>query len=124
MTKPMANLTMTTSTMATTMTNSKQSEWVDERAIKVARVRRLTDPLGAAGYRDPRARIGIESRYRRGLFVVVISVYLAMVGALIVQDQRADTPNALAQTSASGIQVVSTDNLEPDSRPHTRTRSS
>jgi hypothetical protein len=108
----------------TTMTNGTQSDWADERAIKVARVRRLTDPLGAAGYRDPRGRIAIEARYRRGLFVVVISLYLAMVGALMVQDQRDDTSNALTQSPAVSVQVVSAGDLEPASRPHVRTRSS
>lgn len=92
---------------------------LDLRAIKVARVRRLTDPLGAAGFRSTRDRVGRESRVRSWLFAVVVGSYLAITGGLIITDQLHEAP--IPETSSSVVSVV---RLKPDPAPHTRTKSS
>lgn len=102
------------------MTTSCRSESRrDRQAIKVARIYRMTDPLGAAGFRDPRARIQLEARARRGLFAVVVSIYLAITGAFVLGERLQDNPPPVSvsvQTEAGQMAV--------NPAPHTTTTSS
>lgn len=92
----------------------------NRQAIKVARIYRMTDPLGAAGFRDPRARIRVEARMRRGLFAVAVSMYLAITGAFVLGERLHDTPPSAVSVSVP----AETGQLVVKSVPHTRTKSS
>jgi hypothetical protein len=84
-----------------TITEHSRTE-SERRAVKVARARRLTDPLGAAGQRHPAARIAREGKARRALFASSIAGFLLIGGAIAKADQAAPADHDVtAPTSGS-----------------------
>jgi hypothetical protein len=65
-------------TMIEPVTNTEQ-----RLAQKRLQVRQLTDPLGAMGFRHPRARLEREGRARRFTFVAAIAAFFAAFGAIV-----------------------------------------
>jgi len=117
----------------------------DQRALqqKAVRVHALSDPLGAAGFRDSRTRIQREGHIRRLAAVGAIASFVASLG-LIIWNVPQSTPagESASQThrtvinadsAASQRQSTSLGALPPGLRQvpttvpvvsHTRTRSS
>lgn len=113
-----------TSTQKTTTDGAYQ--WRPARAEqKAIRVRQLTDPLGAWGFRRPGARIRRETGTRRIVIGTLVAIYFAIVGALYVNQPVHEEPvaSSAANTSTTNrnwsLQVA-----EQDSDSHSNTRSS
>ena len=84
-----------------TMTEHSLSE-AERRAVKAAHVRRLTDPLAAAGQRHPAGRIAREGKARRALFASSIAGFVLIGGAIAKADQGAPADQGVtASTSAT-----------------------
>jgi uncharacterized membrane protein len=91
---------------------------VETLPAKAARARRLTDPLGAWGFRRPRARIERERRLREAVLAALVALYLAIVGALYV-NQPAHPPATAGTSEARTVRIERT-----TVNAHTTTRES
>lgn len=78
------------------------------RGRKVVRVRRLVDPLGALGHRDPRPRLEREGRARRALFAGAFAAFAGYLGLVAAAPRSPAAPPAAADPSlpAAGGRVV------------------
>lgn len=70
-----------------------------QSARKAAQARALVDPLGAKGYRQPRARIGRETRAKRWVFGASVGAFILSLGAIMGIGQRG---NAEADANTTG----------------------
>jgi hypothetical protein len=66
---------------------------------KLVRVRALTDPLGALGYRQTRQRIEREERARRTIFVAVLTAFVALLGLISRTPGPTSVSSGLATTN-------------------------
>jgi len=78
----------------------------ERRAVKAARVRRLTDPLGAAGQRRPAGRIAREGKARRALFASSIAGFLIIGGAIARTSQPGTDPLAAQPAALTGQATI------------------
>lgn len=114
----------------------------DQRTLqqKAVRVHALSDPLGAAGFRQSRTRIQREGRARRLAAVAALASFVASLGLIVWNvpqstpaGESAASPNQTIITAESQRQSTSLGALPPGLRAaptavpvasHTRTRSS
>lgn len=100
-------------------------------ASKAVRVRRLTDPLGAQGFRRTDLRVARETRARRAVFVATLAGFAVMFG-LIAGFSR---PSPATDLTAAAQPIVAADHTSASApparsvrivtaaRPHVQTRS-
>lgn len=113
----------------------------EDRAKKLLQVKQLTDPLGAMGFRHPRARLEREARVRRIAFVAALASFFGIFGAIAF---GADRPPAAADPQptvtadrivrqyivrdANGdttlVRILAPPAPAAQPKPHVRTRSS
>lgn len=65
-----------------------------ERGAKAARVRTLTDPLGARGFRATGARIRAETSARRKVLLASVAAFAASFGVIVATNQVSTTTDA------------------------------
>lgn len=88
-----------------------------ERARKAVRVRALTDPLGAMGFRDSRARIAREGRARRLAAAGAAVTFVGSFGFIVWSSHASGAANvAQADASVSGAGAIAAA-VEPTSTP-------
>lgn len=77
----------------------------EQDALLRARARRLTDPLGAKGFRSTSRRIDEERTARRATFVTVLGGFMGVFGLLAWNAQHTPaeviTPVSLSGTAAN-----------------------
>lgn len=102
-----------------------------ERARKVARARSLVDPLGAKGFRRTSARIERETRARRGVVAIAVTVFLACFGLIVAQGAaqsgQATAPPQVAEVTLprpAGQSAGRSTARAQQPRVHVRTRAS
>jgi len=111
-------------------TNDSWQSRPSEIERKAVRVRQMTDPLGAWGFRRPSARIRRETGIRRIVIGTLVAIYFAIVGALyanqpVHQEPDASADGSAATTSSSTTKPTWSLNIgQPSSEPHTNTHSS
>lgn len=77
----------------------------DELAIKAARARGLTDPLGAKGFRQTRQRIERETSIRRRVFAASLAIFAACFGLILHSSQNGSTTGTAAASAAANSSV-------------------
>ncbi len=107
---------------------------VDPMLQKAVRVRRLTDPLGAAGQRRTGERIRREHTARRAFFAGTVASFVAILGSFILsapsdhQAAQADTASTGANPIVWAIdgngQIQQVQVVQQNEVAHVRTRSS
>lgn len=108
-------------------------------AMRAVRARRLTDPLGAMGFRKTRSRVEREGRARKVAFLASIGVFTGLFGivaldapsnsgsVVLAQERPAATvaPTSQQQTNANGfVRSVPAKVVAKPATTHVRTRSS
>lgn len=121
----MTSMTTMASMKTTTMTNSEEDLF-----RKAVRARRLTDPLGAMGFRTQSHRARRERRVRRFLFAITTLGFAGILGLVMAStpaQSRELTSGVVAAANRPG-QTVSVNpgaNQQSQGQPsHTRTRGS
>lgn len=121
--------------------------WSPARAQKAVRVRALTDPLGALGFRQTQARIEQERRARRAVFLAALASFVGTFAAITLRaappeprapappadmagDQRIlDRTAATTRANAAAAPLAPSSSIQllppqPARRVHVRTRAS
>jgi len=73
----------------------------DDRVTKAVRLRALTDPLGAKGYRRTRQRVARETSARKTVFAVALAAFLVSFGLVAGSRHGAPAANAASLPNAS-----------------------
>lgn len=104
-------------------------------AMKAIRARRMTDPLGAMGFRQTRSRIGRETKARKVAFLATLGLFTGLFGIVAMESQAdsasagstpasisgAPDPSSPQQTDGTGF--TRTVQVKP-AKTHVRTKSS
>lgn len=89
----------------------------ESRALKAARARRLTDPLGAKGFRQSRRRIEREQRARGRTFAASVVTFASCFGLLVYTNhsERVDRDlSSVASSISSQVETQSASNVSSD----------
>lgn len=118
-------MTIMTTTMTTMTTNDRE-----ELFRKAVRVRGLTDPLGAMGFRTQSQRARKEKRIRRFLFTLTALGFAGIFGTVVATAPAQTWSGANGVTDASNptaqsVRVNGATSQQEQERPaHSRTRGS
>jgi len=74
-----------------------------EAAIRAARARALTDPLGARGFRQTRQRVRRETSARRRVFAGSIAIFATCFGLILHSNSDDGTSDVSAEVSDSAF---------------------